>query len=166
MSPGSHSGGVVARFLSAGWVLATVGLLILTGCASTEETAEEQVGTAPPSEAPGRPVSFEMSTDTVDVLRRGERSSGVLEPGRGDTLYSVQIGAFKDPGNAASAEKQARERFQHPVLRYHEQGPGLYHIRVGRFATRRAAEDFRTEMRTAYPRDYGDCWIVRLTETQ
>jgi cell division septation protein DedD len=110
-------------------------------------------------------VSFEKSTDTVDVLRRGEPSSGVLEPNPRDTLYSVQIGAFRDLGNASSAEVRAQERFAHPVLRYHD-AAGLFHIRVGRFSTRRAAESLRSEMQTTYPRDYHDCWVVQITEAE
>jgi len=159
--PGSPGQG----FRHLGLGLAAAGMLIIGGCASTEEGTEKEEESVPVLEAPA-PVSFEMSTDTVEVLRRGERGSGVLETQSGDTLYSVQIGAFKEPANAASAEERARERFPHPILRYQDLTAGLYHVRVGRFATRGAAEELKAEMQSAYPRDYGDCWIVLLTVTQ
>jgi len=84
----------------------------------------------------------------------------------GDMLYSVQIGAFKEAANAASAEERARERFPHPILRYQDHTAGLYHVRVGRFSTRGAAEELKAEMQATYPRDYRDCWIVLLTEIE
>jgi len=157
--------GGLSRLQAGLCALLGTAIIALAGCAGTEETTQQE-DQPPAVTEPAGPVSFQMSTDTVDVLRRGERGSGVVAPGRSDTLFSVQIGAFKDPANAATAEEQARERFSHPVLRYHDQRAGLYHIRVGRFSTRRAAEELRTTMRAAYPRDYEDSWIVRLTETE
>jgi cell division septation protein DedD len=147
--------GIVMRMV----VTATV--LFLAGCAGSEESAQEEQ--LPQQQETSPAVSFQMSTDTVDVLRRGERIAGVPADPEPGTMYSVQIGAYREPANAEAAEALARQRFAHPVLR-HSDASGLVHIRVGRFSTRQGAEELRSEMKGSFPRDYVDCWIVQLKE--
>lgn len=151
--------------MSSGTMLlaVTATALLLAGCAGSEDSAQE--AQLPPPQETSPAVAFEMSTDTVDVLRQGERvAAAPLDPEPG-TTYSVQIGAYREPANAEAAEALARQRFAHPVL-LHADASGLVHIRVGRFSTRQAAEELRSEMKGSFPRDYADCWIVQHKEHQ
>jgi cell division septation protein DedD len=129
---------------------------ILSGCAGVEETQQES---QQPSE---QQVGFEVKTDTV-ATRSSDRLQPAGQTERGEQVrYMVQIGAFKDPHSASRVQNTARERYRMPVLNDYHPVYALYQIRIGFFETREAATAFRNKLRSEYPADYADAWVVQL----
>jgi cell division septation protein DedD len=78
--------------------------------------------------------------------------------------FTVQIGAFKEPKNAARAQALAQERYKHQVFSDFNQRLGLYQIRIGIFASHAEAEEFLHQIRQDYPLDYRESWIASVQQ--
>lgn len=140
-----------------------VAAMLAAGCTSTEEVKHEAEAEIPPGRSEQEAeVRFEMRTDTVSAVP----STDTKEPDSlallARFLFSVQIGAFKDPQNADLVQRKARSRFQLPVMNEFDAQANLYQIRVGLFDDRDGAEALRQAMQTQYPKEYTDCWIVQV----
>ena len=140
-------------------------LTFAAGCSSSPESQ-----TSPPP-SPQRPagqqappqMEFETRTDTIRTLK-----SKPGEPARADTLetqirYMVQIGAFRNPHNAAKVQVSARDRYHMPVVNDYDTVHGLYQIRIGFFESEEAAQAFCDRLRREYPVDYKGSWVIQLT---
>ena len=131
------------------------------GCgAGAEMTTEEAV--APDTVRVPEPFHFETQTDTIRTQRTSRPEVAPTRPTQGSIRFMVQIGAFKDPRKASSLQQEARSRFHLPVLNDYHTKYSLYQIRIGFFATRDEAEQFKRQMQGQFPGDYSDAWVVQL----
>jgi cell division septation protein DedD len=147
----------LAYLLPGAWAV-----LALWGCGSSEEMRE---ATPPPATPPvqSQPkLGFETRVDTVKTVSEGERAGTEESPREGQIRFMIQIGAFKDARNASRIQGIARERYHLPVLNDFHTRLGLYQIRIGFFETREQAMVFRQQMRTGFPSEYKDAWVVQL----
>ena len=148
----------VAYFLPAAW-----SVLALCGCGSSEDIRE----TAPPPSSHAtrqsqQKLGFETRIDTVKTVSEGDHAGSAEMPRERQIKFMIQIGAFKDARNASRIQGLARERYHLPVLNDYHMRLGLYQIRIGFFETREQAMVFRQQMRTGFPSDYKDAWVVQL----
>jgi cell division septation protein DedD len=141
--------------------------LFIGGCAATDGTRHETPApVTPPAVTPAatpaqQPEEFVAKVDTVEA-------AGALEPvvadstlAEGEVRFSIQIGAFREPANASTAQAHARERYPLPVLNEFQERAGLYQIRIGSFTTREEARIQLTRMRSEFPAEYKDSFIVQ-----
>ncbi len=150
------------------------GLLLLTGCSSSNESAARQAGTPAVqntgrAEEPAARVDKPVTpADTVNVtVRNTERPS--YEPKSQTSTaarqavptgrYSVQLGAYKMPDNAERIASLARERFRLNVYTSYDKNDNLYKVMLGDFASKDDARAFRDSMVQQYPLDYRDAWV-------
>lgn len=144
--------------------------LFLGGCAATDGTrndtsAPEAAAPAPtplPSAVQQPPEEFVARVDTIEAAGMAGSAATDTTVDGGAMLFSIQIGAFKEPANASAAQALARSRYTLPVLNEFQERPGLYRIRIGTFATREEATAHLVRMRTAFPADYRDSFILQL----
>jgi cell division septation protein DedD len=120
-------------------------------------------GTPPPqTPAQQQPEEFVARVDTIEAAGTAGTAGTDTTLADGEVLFSIQIGAYKEPANASAAQSHARERYTLPVLNEFQERPGLYRIRIGNFATREEAAAQLARMRTAFPADYRDSFILQL----
>lgn len=144
--------------------------LFLGGCAATDGTRNEAsvpgaatVSTpAPQPTAQQQPEEFVARVDTIEAAGTAGAVVADTTLADGAVLFSIQIGAYKEPANASAAQSQARERYTLPVLNEFQPSPGLYRIRIGNFSTREEATAHLVRMRVAFPADYKDSFILQL----
>jgi cell division protein FtsN len=146
-------------------MMASALVVFLPGCGSSREPAGagNPAPASPRNDSPDR-VQFHTQADTVTSLHAAENGM-VGAPGRTAQIrFMVQIGAFRDPHHASAVQAGARKRYHMPVLNDYLAGPGLYQIRIGFFESRENARSFQLQLRRDYPSEYGDSWIVQLTQ--
>jgi cell division septation protein DedD len=131
------------------------------GCGSGEEVTEEET-VAPDTVRVPEPVRFETQIDTVHTQRNSRPAVTSPHTIPEGIRFMVQIGAFKNPRNASTLQQEARARFHQPVLNDYHTTYSLYQIRIGFFATREEAEQFKHHMQEQFPGDYRDAWVVQL----
>lgn len=147
--------------------------LFFGGCAATDGTrndpsaSEATTAAQPPPQAPvqQQPEEFVARVDTVEAAGSAASGGAAVADSTiatGEVFFSVQIGAFKEPANASTVQALARERYTLPVLNEFQERPGLYRIRIGNFTTREEATAHLARMRTAFPADYRDSFILQL----
>jgi cell division septation protein DedD len=144
--------------------------LFIGGCAATDGTRHDTPATAtapvtpPPDATPAQqpPGEFVAGVDTIEAA--GTAGAVVADSSltEAEALFSVQIGAYKEPVNASAAQSTARERYNLPVLNEFQERPGLYRIRIGAFASREEAAAHLARMRSEFPVDYKDSFILQL----
>ena len=76
----------------------------------------------------------------------------------------VQIGSFKEAKYASTVQAVARERYKLPVVNDYNTARRRYQIRVGFFETKQTANEFLLKLRTDYPQEYKDAWVVQLNK--
>jgi cell division septation protein DedD len=131
------------------------------GCGSGEEMTQEET-VAPDTVRVPEPVRFETQIDTIHTQRNSRPAIPPPHSVPEAIRFMVQIGAFKNPRNANALQQQARARFHQPVLNDYHTTYSLYQIRIGFFATREEAEQFRQQLQEQFPGDYKDAWVVQL----
>lgn len=147
--------------------------LFLGGCAATDGTRSDAAApdAAPPGAPPPQPAvqqqpeEFVARVDTIEAAGSAATGGAAVADSTivtGEVFFSVQIGAFKEPANASVAQALARERYTFPVLNEFQERQGLYRIRIGNFATRDEATAHLVRMRTTFPADYRDSFILQL----
>ena len=107
-------------------------------------------------------LGFETRVDTINTVSEGDHATAVEGRRERQIRFMIQIGAFKDARNASRIQGVARERYHLPVLNDYHTRLGLYQIRIGFFETREQAMVFRQQMKTGFPTDYKDAWVVQL----
>ncbi len=148
----------LASCLPAAWVV-----LALYGCGSSEETRESlPPSTTPTTEQTQQKLRFETRIDTVKTMSEGDHTGTAEYPRERQIKFMVQIGAFKDSRNASRIQALARERYHLPVLNDYNTRLGLYQIRIGFFENREQAMAFRQKMKSGFPSEYRDAWVVQL----
>ena len=135
--------------------------LLLGGCGTGEETGRS--GEA--ESASGTPGLFETHTDTVDAVEGPRVSTDRESVDFTGTGFAVQIGAFRNPLNASTAQNAARTRLGVSVSNEYDAASALYLIRAGFFRSREEAVRFRSSILRRFPRDYHDSWIVEVKRT-
>lgn len=143
--------------------------LFLGGCATTDGTRTDATvpeatppSTPPPQPPAQQPEEFVARVDTIEAAGLAVTAGTDTTVAGGEILFSIQIGAYKEPANASAAQSHARERYTLPVLNEFQERQGLYRIRIGNFATREEAAAHLVRMRTAFPTDYRDSFILQL----
>ncbi len=151
------------RIIAAAGLAALLLAIGTAGCGSGGEmTEEETVAPAADTVRVPEPLRFETQIDTIHTQRNPEPVVPPSHPVPESIRFMVQIGAFRNPRNASALQQQARARFHQPVLNDYHTTYSLYQIRIGFFATREEAEQFRREMQQQFPGDYKDSWVVQL----
>ena len=142
--------------------LMVVGLF--TGCGTSEQTEETSAPLAPPptQPAPPAPPEYRSQVDTVSALQAAPLSPDSSGAAAAQERYVVQIGAFKDPALANTAQSLARQRYAMTVLNDYNPLVGLYQIRVGFFDTKEEAYLFRARIQKEFPEEYTDAWVVQF----
>jgi rare lipoprotein A len=70
-------------------------------------------------------------------------------PDLGPDLFTVQVGAFRDPNNAARLRQQLERRYQPVFVVEYDSPNGLfYRVRIGRVTTEAAAQRLGTRLRS------------------
>ena len=132
----------------------------MNGCTGVGESTQEET---PADTLRAEPqAGFETRTDTVltKQINRDDGTGAGIPASR--IKYTIQIGAFKDPVKASKIQQTAKERYKLPVVNNFYKSSEMYQIRIGRFASREAAQAFRERMRKEFPADYKDAWVVQL----
>ena len=159
-------------------------VLLLGGCSSSSSiqqgstspvadssTVQPAQGTAQTSASPSSRVrnqqGFVTQDDTIEaeVVTRNHTAGHVKAPAKGSTrkkFYSVQIGAFRELGNANRARKLAQDRYKKPVFHFYEKGIKMYRVTVGDFATLKEAAKFLKKIQEAHPKEYKESWVAEM----
>lgn len=142
---------------------AALSLLALFGCGASEEVRESSPAPSTPGGQPAQQkLGFETRVDTIKTVTKGEHTTAAETTRERQIKFMIQIGAFKDARSASRIQGIARNRYHLPVLNDYNTRLGLYQIRIGFFETREQAMLFRQQMRTGFPSDYRDAWVVQL----
>ncbi|HMD13181.1 MAG TPA: SPOR domain-containing protein, partial [Bacteroidota bacterium] len=102
--------------------------------------------------------------DTVNVNKQNtERPLYNTQAASADSIpngnFSVQIGSFKVPDNAARIVGLAKERFAQPVYLFLDKSDNSYKVVIGNFGTKDDARKFRDQMEQQFPNDYDHAWV-------
>ena len=76
----------------------------------------------------------------------------------------VQIGSFTDAQNASNVQLLARQRYKLPVVNDYNAARHQYQIRIGFFEKEQSANEFLRKLRSDYPNDYKDGWVVQINK--
>jgi cell division septation protein DedD len=138
--------------------------VLAAGCGQEEPVTRAAVDTTAVVQQPVKPAAPEVEsrTDTVISVRHDETDGASPDTTGAAVRFTVQVGAFKDPQLASAIQAETRKRYHLPVLNDYYATLGLYQIRVGFFATREEAHQFRQKMIDEFPADYKDSWVVQI----
>ncbi len=82
----------------------------------------------------------------LEILGLPPPGSSGAEPG----VYAVQVGAFKDLGNAQRLQVRLGSRFGPVIIQSFDRGDGLYHrVRVGHESTEEGAQQLALQLGAA-----------------
>jgi cell division septation protein DedD len=147
-------------------MLFSVPLIMIFGCGSTEQTEESVPPAFPPdtvtTTAQPEEMRLEAKTDTLvthGVVQHEGTDSVVADS---TARFAVQVGAFKEPHNAATMQALVREQYAQPVLNEFNSRNGMYQIRVGKFVTHQDAVTFLRRLLEEHPATYKGSWVVQL----
>lgn len=155
-----------------------MGILVLAGCASTDQIGSTGTSATDPSAAhdPSRLDSlrtkrggFTSNQDTVvaSVVKTSRSSGRIIKPIERpeNPAYTVQVGAFARTMYALQSQKLAKERFPSlPIFNTFESFDRLYRVRVGKFDTWRGADSLRKAMVKLYPEEYHEAWVNYIAQ--
>ena len=80
----------------------------------------------------------------LEILGYGDQGSPVPPPG----IFAVQVGAFKDPTNAAKLKALIETHHGPVIIQSFDRGEGLFHrVRVGNENSEAAANDLASALR-------------------
>jgi cell division protein FtsN len=77
-------------------------------------------------------------------------------------FYSVQVGAFRELGNADRAKKFAKERYKKPVYHFYEKGIKMYRVTVGNFSKLQDGLAFLKKIQKEHPKEYKEAWVAEM----
>ncbi|MBX2992859.1 MAG: SPOR domain-containing protein [Bacteroidetes bacterium] len=144
--------------ISIGSLLFGLALLVVS-CRSTDTRWLEE---RPEPPAQDEQTTFVTQTDTVTALGAEQAAAPSTPHGSIPVRFTVQIGSYRNSRYASEVQILARERFSLPVVNDYNTTRRLYQIRIGFFETDKHAAEFLTRLRTEYPYDYKDAWIVQI----
>lgn len=142
-----------------------------TAAAARPDTTMQAPAHRPQTPAQTTRQGFTTKEDTIEVEsakhdHRPEPSALALQPRtpRAQTVFAVQIGAFREEANAARAKARLARRTKRPAAQHFDEALKLYRVTIGEFATQGEARRFAASIRKKYPREYKTAWVVRITE--
>ena len=96
----------------------------------------------------------------IDLIGPGTARARVevLEQPAGPALYGVQVGAFRDRGNAERLRRQLERRFSEVAIVRRDAEPPWWRVIVGREGEPDRAATLAETLR----RDFGQAFVVRL----
>jgi cell division protein FtsN len=147
-------------------ILLAVPAALLLGCGSTQQT-EETIPSAFPrdsvvAETQPSVIQLEAKTDTLATLGVANQGTDASAFADSTTRFAVQVGAFKEPKNAAAMQALVRQHCQEPVMNEFNAKTGLYRIRVGRFSSQADAALFLRSLISEHSSTYTGSWVVQL----
>ena len=139
-------------------------ILVLSGCGTTSDTdtswLDEKAEPVPEIDK----TTFVTRTDTVTTVGGEQNSPPITSYSPVAVRFTVQIGSFRNSRYASAVQMHARERYRLPVVNDYNAARKLYQIRIGFFETEQHAADFLARLRTEYPKEYSDAWIVQIAK--
>jgi cell division protein FtsN len=147
-------------------ILPCLTVLLLTGCGSTE-----QIETSPPpapradsaaKETQPPVIQIETKTDTLVTLGMANVGSDSIASADSTARFTIQVGAFKEPKNAAAMQALVKLHCQEPVMNEFNARSGLYQIRVGKFVTQAEAAGLLRRLLVEHSSIYTGSWVVRI----
>jgi cell division protein FtsN len=76
------------------------------------------------------------------------------------SMYTVQIGAFRQASNALRTQKKAKQRFTYqPVFNKYVKSAQVYRVSVGRYKDSKNAFALADTMKRNYLKEYERCWV-------
>jgi cell division septation protein DedD len=111
-----------------------------------------------------RKANFETRTDTVTTEGTKQRAESSSLFNSAQVRFMVQIGSFTDATNASNVQLTARQRYQLPVVNDYNAARRRYQIRIGFFEMEDTANEFLLKLRTDFPQDYRDAWVVQINK--
>jgi cell division protein FtsN len=107
---------------------------------------------------------FKSKEDTlqVAVITKSKSSAGPhakIEQ-MGQSVYTVQIGAYNSASHALRRQKKAKEQFAgQPVFNKYEESTKLYRVSIGMYQDEKDATALSDSLKQKYPDEYKQCWI-------
>jgi cell division protein FtsN len=153
--------------------------LFFGGCSSSDESQGETEEEITQGEQPapkvgvykpgvGRDTVFITKKDTVVIrviqqpkteLTEGEPAEISVPEG---ALFTVQIGAFRNPANGDQAYRKAMQEFTESVYKDYNASSDFHRVMVGNFQTKTEALAFR---QTCVEKGYADAWVLPIKRT-
>ncbi|HOJ02753.1 MAG TPA: SPOR domain-containing protein [Bacteroidota bacterium] len=131
-----------------------------------------------PASQPGKDVPAQSTPETVPVKPQGDvpatqvpetipaastppatTPSSTGAPRSGSTMWSVQLGAFKNDAGALQLVDEIKQKFNQPVYKNYDPVSGYYKVTLGSFQSREDATRFRLDVQS---RGYPDAFIVEV----
>ena len=141
-------------------------VMFVSGCGSSEQSREDIPPAFPPDSSVGesQPPVIQLEAKTDTLLSMGVTGHRTTDSSVADSSvrFAVQVGAFKEPKNAATMQAMIRAQYREPVMNEFNSKTGLYQIRVGQFASQQAAAAFLRRLLSEHPSSYKGSWVVQL----
>ena len=150
------------RFVS--FSIFVVVILVVAGCGSSENVDKNWLYPSVDTAAQPRKTTFETRTDTVTTESAKQHAELSSPYNSAPVRFMVQIGSFKEAKYASTVQAVARERYRLPVVNDYNTARRRYQIRIGFFETEQTANEFLLKLRTDYPQEYKDAWVVQLNK--
>lgn len=122
-----------------------------------------KVSTTTPAQRKSPRVTTKRDTVQASVVRKDRTSSRSVRPIQRpeNPTYTVQVGAFRNAGNALRFQGTAKQRKPgFPVPNTYDPSDKLYRVSIGLFKMKREADSLRRELRQQFPKDYHDAWVI------
>lgn len=136
--------------------------IILAGCGASGDVEKNWQNTPADTAAQTPKTTFETRTDTVTTVGTKQQPRPSAPYNSALVRFMVQIGSFKEVRFASAVQTLARERYKLPVVNDYNAARGRYQIRIGFFETEQDAKEFLLNLRSDYPQDYKDAWVIHL----
>jgi cell division septation protein DedD len=146
-------------FISAFFIV-----LAFVGCGSSEQADRDWLGTQPQDTTTQERTSFEIRTDTVTTQGPRQPAQPPSQFNSAPVRFMVQIGSFTNVQNASEVQLLARQRYALPVVNDYNAARRRYQIRIGFFETQEDAGEFLQKLRTDFPQEYNDAWVVQIAK--
>ncbi len=154
-----------------------IAALLFSGCSGSSVSTESQSGR---SSTENRD-QFVTKRDTVEVH--------VLQPSTYDTvapvlkdstdrqlrtdstssrphIFTIQVGAFENEGNARRWEEQAKDILKMPTYIEYDKRNKQFRVTIGTFATRESAFEVLKDLKQKYASMYRDAWVAESLRNQ
>lgn len=150
------------RFVPLFFFTATI--LIVGGCGSSHDADKSWLYPVVDTTTQAHKTTFETKTDTVTTVGSKQQIEVSTPYNSAPVRFMVQIGSFKEIQFAGAVQTLARERYQLPVVNEYDTARRRYQIRIGFFETEPDAREFLLKLRTDYPQEYKDAWVIQLNK--
>lgn len=136
--------------------------ILLAGCGTAGDVEKDWQNSPADTAAQTPKTTFETRTDTVTTVGTQQQPKPSAQYNSAPVRFMVQIGSFKKVRFASVAQTLARERYKLPVVNDYNAARRRYQIRIGFFETEHDAKEFLLKLRTDYPQEYKNAWVILL----